>query len=248
MNVPENGNTSAAKFCYFLLLKSGPTTTALFAAIILLRLVHFSIIIELHSSELLGALMDKHVEIRVTQNGKTRNYISKVVEVLTTVESHDEVTGNVPTRVTLSATGRCINKLVTIVEVVKSLLSKDLHQYTVMGTFDHTVEQDNNEQQDTTQAPPPLKSQLFITLCNHKLPDMAACGYQHHTPMPGVGGTSVDAVGTASGNEQAGGQGGQGMRLASDDGSSKRKHGRRCARGQVKVKKKDLEDSKNVLY
>lgn len=190
-------------------------------------------------------------EVRVTQNGKTRNYISKVSEAFSLPPATDDATAR-DVLVTLSATGRCINKLVTIVEVSKTLIPCELHQYTVLSTVERDDEEDSAGGGEGCSGASnlPMKSQLFITLSTHKLPDTAIStgntGYQFHNPA------TAATTGTSSSSSSS--DAGQGASLRSDSDKARDKASAAAAksarrrRGGGKSKKKDIEDAKNVLY
>ena len=163
-----------------------------------------------------------------------------------------QIQEDAPVRVTISATGRCINKLVTIVEVVKTLIVRELHQYNVMGTV--TVpsadsDEDDDEEEEAVTKNPPLKSQLFITLSTHKISDLTTCGYQHHNPVscssaaPSQGVVDMEVVGQDVITDIPAED-----RVFRSTVTRKEKVVRYSRQGRGKVKKKDLEDAKNVLY
>ena len=198
-----------------------------------------------------------HIEIRVTQNGKTRNYISKVSETFLSAAAADSSAAlePVPVRVTLFATGRCINKLVTIIEVSKSLIPHELHQYTVLSTVDkddgdivrNDEDENEGEERDRT-AKATLTSQLVITLCTHKLLDSdvnANTAYQHHDPASLKQDTAADTgtgIALPSQSTRQVGIGSQDKSvIATAKGFKRRQRG-------GKAKKKDIEDAKNVLF
>ena len=194
-----------------------------------------------------------HTDIRVTQNGKTRNYITQVTELLSQGSIDDNAAGESPNHhlvgteqvvVTLSAYGRCISKLVSIVEVTKSLIHRELHQYNAISTVDtkvenHVDDDDENVENDVITSTS-LKSQMSITLSTHVLVDfdvnVGTC-YQHHNPASLHGDSNATTQksthpGMTNNGSETGGN---------KTGSRSRRH----TKGK---KKKDIEDAKNVLF
>ena len=158
------------------------------------------------------------VELKVTQNGKTRNFIKRVVEVFD-VESDNE-----NSQITLSATGRCISKLVKVVEMSKILIQRDIHQYSLISIADSVEEDDEDSAQ--------LKSQLVITLSRVQLEAANPhCSYQFHSGSGRRHDGNEDVRKKTEGLDQI------------ESGKSKKsKHSKRR-----KLKKRNLEDSKNIL-
>lgn len=95
------------------------------------------------------------VAVRITSNGKTRNYVAFIAETLSLPD-------NAETVVVLSAVGPSVAKAICVAEVVKTLVP-GLHQL--------------NELSDTAQQ----QSQLNISLSRRPLGTAAHYGFQPAT-------------------------------------------------------------------
>jgi DNA-binding protein len=94
-------------------------------------------------------------QIRITQNGKTRNYISYILE---SFEKGSLI-------VEMFAVGRSINKLVTIAEVVKMRSRFDLHQQLKISEqlveLNHHEDKTSEEDRSRNEV---YKSVVIVTL------------------------------------------------------------------------------------
>ncbi|EFJ26390.1 hypothetical protein SELMODRAFT_172788 [Selaginella moellendorffii] len=109
-------------------------------------------------------------EIRITTQGKTRNYITYAISLLQDKSSD----------VVLKAMGRAINKTVTIAEIIKRRVA-GLHQITTIGSADFTDTWEPLEEGLVPLETTRHVSMISITLSKTEL-DSTSSGYQ--APLP----------------------------------------------------------------
>ena len=110
---------------------------------------------EVDRSDVAQVVAAARVVVRITSNGKTRNYVAFVTETLS-------LPANAETVVVLAASGPSVAKAICVAEVVKTLVP-GLHQF--------------NELSGTAQQ----QSQLDISLSRQPLGTAAHYGFQPAT-------------------------------------------------------------------
>ncbi|XP_054817940.1 uncharacterized protein LOC129317630 [Prosopis cineraria] len=139
-------------------------------------------------------------EIRITSQGRMRNYITYAMSLIQEKGSNEIV---------FKAMGRAINKTVTIVELIKRRIV-GLHQNTAIGSTDITDTWEPLEEGLLPLETTRHVSMITITLSKEEL-DTSSVGYQPPLPADQVK-TSVDYdyEGEASPNGRVRGRGGRG--------------------------------------
>ncbi|XP_061350162.1 uncharacterized protein LOC133295351 [Gastrolobium bilobum] len=138
-------------------------------------------------------------EIRITSQGRMRNYITYAMTLLQEKGSNEIV---------FKAMGRAINKTVTIVELIKRRIV-GLHQNTAIGSTDIT---DTWEPLEEGLLPLETKrhvSIITITLSINEL-DTSSVGYQSPLPADQVKASTDFDYGEGSPNGHVRGRGGRG--------------------------------------
>lgn len=180
-------------------------------------------------------------EIRITTQGRMRNYITYATTLLQDKGSSEIV---------LKAMGRAINKTVTIAELIKRRIP-DLHQNTIIGSTDITDTWEPLEEGLLPLETTRHVSMITITLSTKEL-DTSSTGYQPPLPAdqvkpwndleydgegsPGVGrgrGRGARGRGRARGNGNFGGEYYNDGNWERGRGSGRgRGRGRGCGRGR----------------
>nr|AFK39416.1 unknown [Lotus japonicus] len=139
-------------------------------------------------------------EIRITSQGRMRNYITYAMTLLQEKGSNEIV---------FKAMGRAINKTVTIVELIKRRIV-GLHQNTAIGSTDITDTWEPLEEGLLPLETTRHVSMITITLSKNEL-DTASVGYQPPLPADQVkAATDFDYEGESSPNGRGRGRGGRG--------------------------------------
>ncbi|KAJ8772688.1 hypothetical protein K2173_027865 [Erythroxylum novogranatense] len=139
-------------------------------------------------------------EIRITSQGRTRNYISYAMSLLQEKDSNEIV---------FKAMGRAINKTVTIVELIKRRIV-GLHQITSIGSMDITDTWEPLEEGLLPLETTRHVSMITIILSNMEM-NTSAVGYQPPLPADQVKASTMfdyEAEGLPSGRGR--GQSGRG--------------------------------------
>ncbi|KAG5103833.1 hypothetical protein AAZX31_17G246800 [Glycine max] len=139
-------------------------------------------------------------EIRITSQGRMRNYITYAMSLLQEKGSNEIV---------FKAMGRAINKTVTIVELIKRRIV-GLHQNTAIGSTDITDTWEPLEEGLLPLETTRHVSMITVTLSKKEL-DTSSVGYQPPLPADQVkAATDFDYEGEGSPNGRAHGRGGRG--------------------------------------
>ncbi|KAG4955230.1 hypothetical protein AAZX31_14G206300 [Glycine max] len=139
-------------------------------------------------------------EIRITSQGRMRNYITYAMSLLQEKGSNEIV---------FKAMGRAINKTVTIVELIKRRIV-GLHQNTAIGSTDITDTWEPLEEGLLPLETTRHVSMITITLSKKEL-DTSSVGYQPPLPADQVkAATDFDYEGEGSPNGRVRGRGGRG--------------------------------------
>ncbi|KAE8680383.1 TMEM147 protein [Hibiscus syriacus] len=139
-------------------------------------------------------------EIRITSQGRMRNYITYAMTLLQEKGSN---------QVVFKAMGRAINKTVTIVELIKRRIV-GLHQITSIGSMDITDMWEPLEEGLLPLETTRHVSMITITLSKKEL-DTSSVGYQPPLPADQVkASTEIDHEGESSPTGRARGRGGRG--------------------------------------
>ncbi|KOM49057.1 hypothetical protein LR48_Vigan07g276100 [Vigna angularis] len=139
-------------------------------------------------------------EIRITSQGRMRNYITYAMSLLQEKGSNEIV---------FKAMGRAINKTVTIVELIKRRIV-GLHQNTAIGSTDITDTWEPLEEGLLPLETTRHVSMITITLSKNEL-DTSSVGYQPPLPADQVkAATDFDYEGDGSPNGRVRGRGGRG--------------------------------------
>lgn len=118
-------------------------------------------------------------ELRITQQGKPRNYISHAMNLLTAKKTDGDGSEPATDTIVLKAMGRAVNKSVTIAEILKRKIP--LHQITDLSTCEIIdVYEPLEEGLDVVEAKRFI-SCMMITLSLNPL-DTTNIGYQ--PPLP----------------------------------------------------------------
>ncbi|XP_075634016.1 uncharacterized protein LOC142606590 [Castanea sativa] len=148
-------------------------------------------------------------EIRITSQGRMRNYITYAMSLL-----HDEKGSN---EIVFKAMGRAINKTVTIVELIKRRIV-GLHQITSIGSTDITDTWEPLEEGLLPLETTRHVSMITITLSKNEL-NKSAVGYQPPLPADQVKASAeFDYEGEGSPNGRGRGRGGRGRPRARGNG------------------------------
>ncbi|KAK7280777.1 hypothetical protein RJT34_25844 [Clitoria ternatea] len=147
-------------------------------------------------------------EIRITSQGRMRNYITYAMTLLQEKGSNEIV---------FKAMGRAINKTVTIVELIKRRIV-GLHQNTAIGSTDITDTWEPLEEGLLPLETTRHVSMITITLSKKEL-DTSSVGYQPPLPADQVkASTDFDYEGEGSPNGRGRGRGGRGRGRARGNG------------------------------
>ncbi|KAJ1425129.1 DNA/RNA-binding protein Alba-like [Sesbania bispinosa] len=147
-------------------------------------------------------------EIRITSQGRMRNYITYAMSLLQEKGSNEIV---------FKAMGRAINKTVTIVELIKRRIV-GLHQNTSIGSTDITDTWEPLEEGLLPLETTRHVSMITITLSKNEL-DTSSVGYQPPLPADQVkASTDFDYEGEGSPNGRVRGRGGRGRGRARGNG------------------------------
>ncbi|KAG4934555.1 hypothetical protein JHK87_048557 [Glycine soja] len=139
-------------------------------------------------------------EIRITSQGRMRNYITYAMSLLQEKGSNEIV---------FKAMGRAINKTVTIVELIKRRIV-GLHQNTAIGSTDITDTWEPLEEGLLPLETTRHVSMITVTLSKKEL-DTSSVGYQPPLPADQVkAAADFDYEGEGSPNGRAHGHGGRG--------------------------------------
>nr|KYP44772.1 Alba-like protein C9orf23 [Cajanus cajan] len=170
-------------------------------------------------------------EIRITSQGRMRNYITYAMSLLQEKGSNEIV---------FKAMGRAINKTVTIVELIKRRIV-GLHQNTAIGSTDITDTWEPLEEGLLPLETTRHVSMITITLSKKEL-DTSSVGYQPPLPADQVkAATDFDYEGEGSPNGRVRGRGGRGrgrgrgngyISADYDDGGWDRSRGNARGRGR----------------
>ncbi|KAG4383073.1 hypothetical protein GLYMA_14G221700v4 [Glycine max] len=164
-------------------------------------------------------------EIRITSQGRMRNYITYAMSLLQEKGSNEIV---------FKAMGRAINKTVTIVELIKRRIV-GLHQNTAIGSTDITDTWEPLEEGLLPLETTRHVSMITITLSKKEL-DTSSVGYQPPLPADQVkAATDFDYEGEGSPNGRVRGRGGRGRgrgRADYEDGGWDRNRGNARGRGR----------------
>ncbi|OIV89236.1 hypothetical protein TanjilG_24386 [Lupinus angustifolius] len=170
-------------------------------------------------------------EIRITSQGRMRNYITYALTLLQEKGSNEIV---------LKAMGRAINKTVTIVELIKRRIV-GLHQNTAIGSTDITDTWEPLEEGLLPLETTRHVSMITITLSKNEL-NTSSVGYQPPLPADQVKpSTDFDYEGEVSPNGRGRGHGGRSRGRARgngfisadyEDGGWDRNRGRGRGRGR----------------
>ncbi|KAI9109088.1 hypothetical protein K1719_019711 [Acacia pycnantha] len=147
-------------------------------------------------------------EIRITSQGRMRNYITYAMSLIQEKGSNEIV---------FKAMGRAINKTVTIVELIKRRIV-GLHQNTAIGSTDITDTWEPLEEGLLPLETTRHVSMITITLSKEEL-DTSSVGYQPPLPADQVkASVDFDYEGEASPNGRVRGRGGRGRGRARANG------------------------------
>ncbi|XXG86277.1 hypothetical protein AAC387_Pa11g1200 [Persea americana] len=169
-------------------------------------------------------------EIRITAQGRMRNYITYATNLLQDKGSNEII---------FKAMGRAINKTVMIVELIKRRIV-GLHQKTSIGSIDITDTWEPLEEGLVTLETTRHVSMITITLSTKDL-DTSSVGYQSPLPAEHVKPWTeleYEAEGSPSGRGRGrGGRGGRGRvrgngNIGGEYGDGGRDRGRGYARGR----------------
>ncbi|KAG6648395.1 ribonuclease P protein subunit p25-like protein [Carya illinoinensis] len=148
-------------------------------------------------------------EIRITSQGRMRNYITYAMSLLQEEKGSSEIV--------FKAMGRAINKTVTIVELIKRRIV-GLHQNTSIGSTDITDTWEPLEEGLLPLETTRHVSMIIITLSKKEL-NTSSVGYQPPLPVEQVkASTEFDYEGEGSPNGRGWGRGGRGRAKARGNG------------------------------
>ncbi|XP_059459497.1 uncharacterized protein LOC132189039 [Corylus avellana] len=148
-------------------------------------------------------------EIRITSQGRMRNYITYAMSLLQEEKGSNEIV--------FKAMGRAINKTVTIVELIKRRIV-GLHQNTSIGSTDITDTWEPLEEGLLPLETTRHVSMITITLSKNEL-NTSSVGYQPPIPAEQVkASTDFDYEGEGSPRGRGWGRGGRGRGRARGNG------------------------------